>query len=91
MHKPTLTLLLAALTLSSCANLRPQPTKPSPPAIDCSERNRAERLPGAPESTDYRRWAAYARRLLGVIEAEVSKRAEVADCLDEYRKAGTIR
>lgn len=62
-----------------------------PPAVDCSERAPAESLPSQPDSTDYRRWVAYARRLLGVIEAEVTKRAEVADCLDEHRAKGLIQ
>lgn len=62
-----------------------------PPAVDCSERTPAESLPSQPDSTDYRRWAAYGRRLLGVIEAEVTKRDGVADCLDEYRAKGLIR
>ena len=34
---------------------------------------------------------AYERRLQGFGEAEVLKRAEVADCLDRERAAGRIR
>lgn len=62
-----------------------------PPVVDCSERAPAEAVPATPDSTDYRRWAAYGRRLLGVVEAEVVKRAEVADCLDGYREKGLIQ
>lgn len=36
-------------------------------------------------------WIAYARRWMGVATAEVQKRAEVADCLDRYRREGVIR
>lgn len=86
-----LTLLLVVLILPSCASLRKPRIVHSVPAIDCSARTPAEAVPSAPESTDYRRWAAYARRLLGVVEAEVTKRAEVADCLDEYRTKGLIQ
>lgn len=33
----------------------------------------------------------YERRVLGVLEAEVGKRVEVAECLDRERAAGRIR
>lgn len=84
--------LLLCMAFIGCATLRKVPeVKPDPPRIDCSERIPAEALPNKPQSTSWRNWAAYARRLLGVIEAEVGKRAEVADCLDREREAGRIR
>lgn len=86
-----LILLLVVLTLTSCASWKKPKDEPPAPRIDCSERTAAEPLPSMPDSTDYRRWAAYGRRLLGVIEAEVTKRVEVADCLDEYRAKGLIK
>lgn len=85
-------LLLCAL-LVGCKTFRPvpEPVPPEPPRIDCSEREPAEALPRKPSTTNWRRWAGYSGRLLGVIEAEVGKRAEVADCLDRERDAGRIR
>ncbi len=51
-----------------------------------------------PETTDWQawrlhafRWAAYARRWAGVATVEVTKRAEIAECLDRERAAGRIR
>ncbi len=85
------TLLLACLTLMSCASFRTPKAAPEPPRVDCSERAPAEMLPTMPTTTAWQRWAAYSRRLLGVVEAEVTKRAEVADCLDRERAAGRIR
>lgn len=86
--------LVLCLLVSGCALFQrkpPEPIKPDPPRIDCNERAPAEELPTRPNTTSWRRWAGYARRLLGVIEAEVGKRAEVADCLDRDRAAGRIR
>ena len=88
------TVLLLCLALGGCALFErklPEPDKVEPPLIDCSERMPPESMPRRPATTNWRRWAAYARRLLGVIEAEVGKRAEVADCLDREREAGRIR
>lgn len=91
MRLPCLSLLLGLLTLTSCASWKTPKPQPEPPRIDCSERAPAEQIPGAPDTTAWRRWAAYSRRLLGVIEAELGKRAETAYCLDRERAAGRIR
>ena len=92
MNKPMmLAALMLSLTLMSCASWRTPRPVPEPPRIDCSERSPAEPLPDMPETTRWRSWAAYARRLLGVIEVERNQRAETADCLDRERAAGRIR
>ena len=86
-----LSLLLVLSTTTSCSSWKTRKPEPEPPRIDCSERAPAEPLPAKPQTTAWRKWAAYSRRLLGVIEAEVGKRAETADCLDRERAAGRIR
>jgi hypothetical protein len=77
--------------LMSCASFGKVNVAPEPPRIDCSERAPAEPMPPMPTTTHWRRWAAYGRALQGVIEAEIGKRAEVAECLDRERAAGRIR
>jgi hypothetical protein len=84
-------LVLALCLLTSCASFGKVSVAPEPPRVDCSERAAAEPLPTPPATTAWRRWAAYSRELLGVVEAEVGKRADVADCLDRERAAGRIR
>lgn len=90
MTRPLL-LLPALCLLASCASWQRVSAEREPPRIDCSERASAETLPRVPATTHWLEWAAYSRALLGVIEAEVGKRADVADCLDRDRAAGRIR
>ena len=90
MTRPLL-LLPALCLLASCASWQRVSVAPEPPRIDCSERASAEPLPRQPATTHWLEWAAYSRSLLGVIESEVGKRADVADCLDRERAAGRIR
>lgn len=44
-----------------------------------------------PVSTDWRAWAGYAAKVLGLVEQSESYRADTADCLDAHRNAGDIR
>jgi hypothetical protein len=87
----TMLLLPALCLLTSCASFGRVNAEREPPRIDCSERASAEPLPRQPATTHWLEWAAYSRALLGVIEAEVGKRVETADCLDRDRAAGRIR
>ncbi len=87
----TMLLLPALCLLMSCASFGRVNVAPEPPQIDCSERVPAETLPILPNTTDWRQWAAYGRAMLAVAEAEIGKRADVADCLDRDRASGRIR
>ena len=80
----TLLMLAACLTLLSCRTLQtPKPTIELPP-IDCSARAPAEPAPRKPSSTQWQTWAAWGTRWMGVAQAEVEKRAAIADCEDRY-------
>ncbi len=98
-----LLMISLALATTSCASWKKPKVDTEPPRIDCSERAPAEPAPAArglqePTTADWRawrtygrRWAAYARRWAGVATIEVTKRAEVADCLDRERAAKRIQ
>lgn len=85
-----LPLALACLTLSSCKSSSVRAYEPPPPRIDCNERAPAERLAPIPK-TWYGEWDTWAANAIAAYEAEVTKRAATADCMDRYRAEGLIR
>lgn len=78
--------LLALLTLTSCASLGKPTLARSVPQAGCSERTAAMTPPGPPANDDYRLWAlAYVGAVNAYTDSE-NKRRATADCLDAHRK-----
>lgn len=102
-----LILLLSILTsCASWRPQKPEPAAPQiacserAPAEPVPARPSLANLPAVEQSDAW--WRAYVRRLTAVLgayerrllgwgEAEIGKRAEVADCLDRERESGRIR
>lgn len=78
-------LLLALLTLTSCASRGKPIAVPSVPIAGCSERAIALTPPPPPDSDDYRRWVKAYVGAVGAYEDSENKRAATADCLDAHK------
>lgn len=86
MHALKLTpLLLALLTLTSCASRGKPISVPSVPIAGCSERAIALTPPPPPNTTDYRPWAKAYVGAVGAYEDSENKRGATADCLDAHK------
>ena len=68
----------------------PTPTV-QPPKVACAEHEPEEPAPKVPRTVTVESMGAYARRWMGVATAEVTKRRNTANCLDQLRKDGVIR
>ena len=82
----SLLLLIACLTLMSCATFRTQKPTIALPRLDCSARSPAEPAPRRPKSTQWQAWAGWGTRWMGIAQSEVEKRAAIADCEERYQR-----
>ena len=79
-------LLLAPLTLTSCALFQPRTTPQFAPPSGCSERSAVLLPPPPPTNNDWRHWAlAYVGALSAYTDSENARRV-TADCLDRLRE-----